>query len=86
MQRKFLPCKTHVCVKVVNIQHPRKPILQQLSALGMTQTGLPIPVSLNQCYPVLLDGELVGQVWDIYAESLVKGLRLMKITGQRKVS
>ncbi|PVD31138.1 hypothetical protein C0Q70_10416 [Pomacea canaliculata] len=71
--------------QVVNIQHPRKPILQQLSALGMTQTGLPIPVSLNQCYPVLLDGELVGQVWDIYAESLVKGLRLMKITGQRKI-
>ena len=75
------------CVlQAVNSAYPPQPVVEQLHALGMCPTGLPLPVAMSQCYSVLLDGQLVGYLPDHIAADAAKQLRALKVMGLQQVS
>ncbi|KAK7499458.1 hypothetical protein BaRGS_00009433 [Batillaria attramentaria] len=71
--------------QAVSVQLPTEPILEQLQALGMRPVGMPLPVPMSHCYPVLLDGRLVGYLPDAIAKDVVDELRLFKVSGMKKI-
>ena len=75
------------CVlQAVNSAYPPQPVVEQLHALGMCPTGLPLPVAMSQCYSVLLDGQLVGYLPDHIAADAARQLRALKVMGLQQVS
>ena len=73
-------------LQAVNSAYPTQPVVEQLHALGMCPTGLPLPVAMSQCYSVLLDGQLVGYLPDHIAADAAKQLRALKVMGLQQVS
>lgn len=69
----------------MNSHFPTEPVVEELQRAGMCPVGMPLPVSLSDCYPVLLDGRLIGYMPDIIASDVVAQLRLLKISCQKRV-
>ena len=57
-----------------------------LCSLGMTPWDCPTTASATSCYPVLLDGRVLGYVDERLAEDVVKRLRIMKVEQLEQVS
>ncbi|CAB4029781.1 DNA-directed RNA polymerase I subunit RPA2-like, partial [Paramuricea clavata] len=65
--------------EVVNILPHTAHLPRLLCSLGMTPWDCPTSASVTSCYPVLLDGRVLGYVEEQLADDLVKRLRIMKV-------
>ncbi|KAK7111027.1 DNA-directed RNA polymerase I subunit RPA2-like [Littorina saxatilis] len=71
--------------QAVNTPCATDPIVEQLQTLGMCPTGLPLPIVMSHCYPVLLDGRLVGYFPDDIAVDATNQLRALKVLGLHQI-
>ncbi|XP_064648156.1 DNA-directed RNA polymerase I subunit RPA2-like [Lineus longissimus] len=56
-----------------------------LGGLGMTPCDCPPPGPYIECYPVMLDGKVIGWIHKTQAQDAVNQLRYMKVMGIKKV-
>ena len=78
-------CAQFFYEQVINFELSTKHIPSLLQELGMSAYEDPTLVCIEQCYPVMLNGQLLGYLSDDMAQNVADQLRIMKVKRLRKV-